>query len=185
MERPELGTLVRDGVIDAQTAALVSLLAENGVPLVVAAADATDTPIAEKLRAALGAVSGGTLLARSLEDVLRFSGATALGAEVPDAARDLGLVVVVGRPSADRGPVVVSVHYVRPVERDAAGHLQRRPPALLAAIDERSGRTDHFFWAITDELATRAEMDAAELDDQRRDRARILENLSSQRDAPN
>ena len=55
-----------------------------------------------------------------------------------DAVRRLGVVLVLATvPSVAPGPVVdrlrvVAAHYLRPLERDAQGHLQRRPPAVLA-----------------------------------------------------
>jgi hypothetical protein len=59
---------------------------------------------------------------------------------------------------------------VRPVERDGAGHLQRRPPAVLAAWNERSGAVDDFSWAVTDELAARTGLTRQDLEDQRESR---------------
>ena len=51
-----------------------------------------------------------------------------------DELRALGLVVVLG--ADDR---IHAAHLLRPVERDGAGHLQRRPPAVLAARDPSGG----------------------------------------------
>jgi hypothetical protein len=64
------------------------------------------------------------------------------------------------------------------VERDGAGHLQRRPPALLSARNSETGRLDHFSWAINDELATRVEMDAADFERAHAQRARLLHDLT-------
>jgi hypothetical protein len=75
-------------------------------------------------------------------------------------------------------------HYVRPVERDAAGHLQRRPPAVLAARDPRSGVLDQFYWAYTDELASRAGISRHELEDERDVRARQLTMTTITADRP-
>ena len=85
--------------------------------------------------------------------------------------RDLGIVLVM------RDGRVVAAHYVRPVERDAAGHLQRRPPALLAAWSADAPAPDHYYWAITDELATRAGMERDEFEDEHRRRRERLGNL--------
>jgi hypothetical protein len=142
--------------LDAPLAAMLGILAEHDVPVVFAVADQV---AAEPLRRALAAPAGGVVTADSLESVLRLAGAP-FGA-LPDAARDLGVVVV------HDGVRVVGAHYMRPVERDAAGHLQRRPPATLGAWNERSGRFDHFGWAIHDELATRAGMTLDEFEDER------------------
>jgi len=66
-----------------------------------------------------------------------------------DEQRALGLVVVVG------GGRAAAVHYIRPVERDREGHLQRRPPAVLSTWDDARGTVEHFAWAMTPELAAR------------------------------
>ena len=143
-------------MLDAELAALVRLLAERGVPLVVAAQDRT---IADRLRAALAAPTGGLISADSLERVLSIIGAPApASGELPDEARDLGIVLVID------GGRVTAVHYVRPLERDAAGHLQRRPPVVLGARRGSSATLDHFYWAVTDELATRAGMTRADFE---------------------
>ena len=179
---PVLAEQLAGGALDGELLALVWMLAELGVPLTVAAPDAT---AARELRngicallpadrhAADLALAGGTVVAASLEDVLRVlgggSGHTGHGesshgesnhreqghgeqghGEIADEVRDLGIVLVL------RDGRVVAAHYIRPVERDGAGHLQRRPPALLAAWSADAPAPDHFYWAITDELATRA-----------------------------
>ncbi len=182
--------LIWAGFIDAQLTALLWLLVEGGVPLVVTTSHGTAA--GEELRAALatlvssgrttadGALPGGTVHGTSLEDLLRLSGAGESD-EVPDEARELGVVVVLGQPDLDEPVRLVRAHYVRPVERDVAGHLQRRPPALLSALDETTFRLDHFFWAITDELATRVVTDAHEFDVAHRRRTRLLSDLVSAR----
>lgn len=163
--QPSLRELVALGELDADLAALLWLLAEHGLPLTVAS---PDRAAAQRTRGAIVAAAGtgrtarlapagGVVLADSLEGVLRLlSGDTALN----DATRDLGLVVL------HDGRRVRSAHYVRPVERDGAGHLQRRPPAVLADWNERAGRFDDFSWAVTDELATRTDMTRADLEDE-------------------
>lgn len=171
--------LIGVGAIDVELAALVWLLAERGVPLVVASRNGE---AARRLRSAIGALlpddrraadmalSGGTFVADSFEEVLRLSGALPEGpnGELADSARELGVVLVVRE-----GRVRVA-HYVRPVERDGAGHIQRRPPAILSASGAGDGPVDHFFWAFTDELARRAGMDRDEFDDEHRRRTARL-----------
>ena len=182
--------LISSGALDAELAALLWVLVEAGVPLVAAARETTH---GEALRSAIGllaaergavddgAIAGGTVRAASLEDVLRLTGGAGEAPDVGDEARDLGVVCVIrdatpaGQPRA--GFVVSTAHYVRPVERDAAGHLQRRPPAILTAWDERARRFDHFFWAITDELATRSAMGPDDFDDTHRRRTALLRDL--------
>ena len=180
--------LIADEVLDADLGALLWVLTEHSVPLVVAADDAE---AARSLRGSIAdllpadrrttdvRLAGGVVAGSSLDDVLRLLGGRP-GDDLPDDARDLGLVVVLvqGRVS--------SAHYVRPVERDAAGHLQRRPPAVLSARDRQSGQLDHFHWGITDELATRADMARAELEDAHAARSRMLDDLAAAgvRDTP-
>lgn len=172
-DAPTLVELVGAAEIDAELAALLWLLAEHGVPLVSAspdrgAAERTRAAFARAVRATqpgLDALAGGTVIAGSLEDVLRLSSGTVAGAggsgtEVTDSARDLGIVVV------RDGGRVTSAHYIRPVERDGAGHLQRRPPALLAAWNTERAALDHFWWSITEELATRVGMGRAGFEDE-------------------
>ena len=118
----------------------------------------------------------GVVLGRSLEDVLRVLGG---GGEITDDTRDLGVVLIVSD-----GRLAVA-HYIRPIERDAAGHLQRRPPAVLSARDSASGVFDHFYWAYTDELATRAGVTRHELEDERDARASQLTVPDSQPNARN
>ena len=48
-----------------------------------------------------------------------------------------------------------AVHYLRPTERDAQGHLQRRPHAVLATWDPTAGAFDHFAWGVVAELSGR------------------------------
>ncbi len=141
------------------------MLAEHGVPLLIASADRISAERARKafsdqVRSAQpsrDALAGGVVLGASLEDVLRVLGG---GKEISDDTRDLGVVLIL------RDGRVQIAHYVRPIERDAAGHLQRRPPAVLAAREATSGVMDHFYWALTEELATRAGMTRHELEDE-------------------
>jgi hypothetical protein len=177
---------VAGAALDADLAAVCWLLGEGGVPLVVVG---RDHQFAEGLRSSIAKLSthgkatadgvaevpGGVVVGDALEDVLRFSGSEglALGASdaVPDAARELGVVLVA------RGNRIERAHYVRPIERDAAGHIQRRPPALLSARNDDTGRLDHFFWAITDELGTRVSQQPEDFDRAFRRRVRLLSEM--------
>jgi hypothetical protein len=172
-DKPTLRQLTALGELDPDLAALLWLLAEHGLPITVAA---LDRAVAERTRGAIVdaagtgraarlAPAGGVVLADTLEGVLRLFGGDA---ELNDATRDLGLVVI------RDGSRVTSAHYVRPVERDGAGHLQRRPPAVLGEGNERAGRFDDFSWAVTDELAERAGLTRQELEDQRDSRREQL-----------
>ena len=174
-DRAAIAAAVSHGVIDDQLAALLWVLADNGVPLVVASrsSEAATTLLAAFTEA------GGVLLAESFEEVLRLAGAPA--GNLPDELRELGIVVIVGQAS---GAVrVTAAHYVRRLERDAAGHVQRRPPAVLAAWDPAERKLEHFWWAITAELADHAGMTAAELETRQDDRVGFLRALVAEHTA--
>lgn len=152
--------LLGAGVLDADLAALLWLLAEHGVPIVLAAPDmgqasrlrrAVAGMLSAERRSAEVVLPGGVVSGASFEEVVRLAGGQR-DQPLPDEARDLGIVVVL------KGDRVASAHYVRPLERDGAGHVQRRPPGLLSAWNEARGALDHFYWSITDELATRSGM---------------------------
>lgn len=185
-ERPatDLRALVATDVLDAELASLVWVLAERGVPLVVAgtervAAETLRRAFVDQVRAtqpARDAVAGGVVVGGSLLDVLRVLGG---GTEISDDTRDLGVVLIIRE-----GRVSVA-HYVRPVERDAAGHLQRRPPAVLSARATDAGALEHFYWAFTEELATRAAITRHELEDEQSLRSRRLAPTASQPNARN
>jgi hypothetical protein len=149
------------------------VLIDGGVPLVVAS---RLPEAAAELNAAFAqSGGGGVLVADSLEDVLRLSGAAP--GTFPDELRELGVVLIVG--DVGGWAKVTAAHYVRRLERDAAGHVQRRPPAVLAAWDARDNRLEHFAWAITAELADHAGMTVDELDRKQADRAEFLQALAA------
>jgi hypothetical protein len=170
---PALLELVSGSVIDAELGALLWTLLERGVPALViggsdegslsSIADAVETLAVRPASREQDATRGPdrpvrTLRATSLQD------AFGILADDPfhltdDAVRSLGVVLVV------RDERVVAAHYLRPVERDREGHLQRRPPAVLATWDEASARFEHFAWAVTPELAFRSGMTQAELEE--------------------
>ena len=173
----DLRTLEATDAFDAEIAALALLLVEHGVPLVVAS---TDPAAAENVRRAFAeqvrvgqpardTIAGGVVIGASLEDVLRVLGGST---EISDDTRDLGIVLVMAE-----GRLKVA-HYVRPVERDAAAHLQHRPPAVLSARDQATGSLDHFYWAFTEELASRAGITREQLEDECDGRARQLKLAS-------
>jgi hypothetical protein len=185
----DLRELVATEFIDIDLAALVLVLVERGVPLIVAG---VEQDVAEKLRRAFAArvfaeqptrdaLAGGVVIGASLEDVLHRLGASADAHhdhDVPDEVRDVGIVLVV------RDGRVSVAHYVRPIERDAAGHLQRRPPAVLAAWNDEAARMDSFHWAVTDELAARAGITREQLENDRDSRARALSMTTTAADTP-
>lgn len=188
---------VRDGVLDAELAALLWLLLEGGVPMVVAGdvegtlraqlaaalssldpahewvlLDADAEPVTSERLAALlqGGVGLGMLVAAdSLEGVLHRLVASGLP---EDGVRRLGVVVIVDRTPL--GLRCTSVHYLRPTERDAQGHIQRRPPAVLAAWDETDDVYEHYAWGITPELADRVDRSQADFERRQHERALFL-----------
>jgi hypothetical protein len=176
-----IGPHVRLGRIDAELAALVALLAANGISLVVAAPpdgrsvardllaalDATRTPVdmdalgdgnRALLRAAsLGAGFAATIEATSLDDA--FGRLRAMAGLTDDELSYLGVVVVL-----DVDGNVEIAHHVRPIALDAHGHVQRLAPAVLAARDRTTGRLEHFAWGVLPELASRIRWKAGDLE---------------------
>ncbi len=171
------------GAIDGFLAAAVWLLAEGGVP-VVAAGD--DLGAADELAAALDVFGRPpaflspfprSLGASSLEDVLDCLGRPPYEL-TEDAARSVGVVLVVTvLPDGRRR--IVAAHYVRPLEQDGHGHLQRRPPALLAAWDRDADRLDDYAWGISAELGSRIGMAAPAFELARAERAELLVGLAA------
>ena len=123
----------------------------------------------------LGYGLGTSVHADSLEELFAELHAPPVSATA-DEIRRMGVVIVLrlfdqdgdvvrfpeGSLEAELGPLqpwvrrrAVAVHYLRPVERDANGHLQRRPPAVLATWDAEADCFEHFAWGITGELAMR------------------------------
>lgn len=199
--------LLRDGVMDAELMALLWLLGEGGLPVtvigdapaadrsalaaacvalpptrpwVVIDADA-EAPTAERLAALLqgGVGFAMTLASPDLKTMLVAPGP--LDGLPDDGLRRLGIVLVAHRSS--NGLRCRSVHYLRPSERDGQGHIQRRPPAVLAALDEDQDRYEHYAWGITPELADRLDRSQADLEERHHDRRVFLEDLAAESDA--
>ena len=197
MQRPDPFDFLSSGALDARTTALLWLLFDGGVPLIVAGPADTESRAAvaagllsvdparrwvvldsaeegitpERLAALLrgGAGVGINVPAHDLEGVLE---SLAAGGLPEDAVRRLGVVAIVD--DTPMGPRCSVVHYLRPTERDAQGHLQRRPPAVLAAWDERGDTFEDYAWGITPELADRVDRSQADLEERQADRARFL-----------
>jgi len=134
------------------------------------------------LRAALSATTGRSGLAATIEAadlagvlaVLRRQGLS------DDEISFLGAVLVLGAPGEPGEPTggaparVVAAHYLRPVARDAGGHVQRLGPAVLATWDPGRSEYDHFAWGIYPELAARTGRRAGDLEREHQDRAERL-----------
>jgi hypothetical protein len=173
------------GALDAPLAACIWLLAEGGVPVLVAGDDRTFAGgLADALDVfgrppALLAAFPTSLVATSLE-VVQTRLAELPYALTEDAIRSVGVVLIV-RVLADGRRRVVAAHYVRPLEQDPHGHVQRRPPALLAAWDPESDRFDDYAWGIFTELAGRVGREPAAFERVRAERATLLDDLASDR----
>jgi hypothetical protein len=203
VRRTTLAALVTERVLDSELAALAWLLVEDEVPLVVTGSaslaertavasalssidpghpfvviDADDeAPTLARLSASLrgGLIVGLVLEGRDLQSV--FDRLRAAPASLPDdAIRRLGLVLVVDETV--RGTRVTAAHYLRPTERDGQGHLQRRPPAVLATWDESTDGFEHFAWGIVPELADRIDRSPADLEQRQLDRAGFLATMA-------
>lgn len=171
---------IEAGGLDAELAALVSILAEGGLPLVVAAPTATrgsgwsgsdvrdalgrtlagpDVPARSRIRAAAPV----TVDAGSLEAVLARMPLLSL-----EAADDLGarvaIVIVVGADETDGRWRARAAHFLRPPLRDGHGHLQRQGPAVLATWDPVHEQFEHFAWAVLPELAVLIQRHAGDLE---------------------
>lgn len=211
---PTLVELLRDGVLDAELAALLWLLLEAGTPAVVAG-EVSSAQRAEVAGALMGfdprrdwllldadsgvptlgtlsgALAAGTAVAVSLRAadlraVLERLSAPPAGFP-EDAVRRLGVVLVLGREGdasqpggvGKTGPVrILAAHYLRPTERDGQGHIQRRPPAVLATWDPGTRAFEHFAWGVTPELADRAVRSQADLEERQASRAAFLAALA-------
>ena len=130
------------------------------------------------LRAALSATTGrsglaATIEAEDLAEVLAVLHGQGLA---DDEISFLGVVLVLGAGDGTRGSParVVAAHYLRPVARDAAGHVQRLGPAVLATWDPDRSEYDHFAWGIYPELAARTARRAGDLEREHLDRAERL-----------
>ncbi len=147
------------------------------------------------LRAALAATSGrsGLAVAVAADDlagvlaVLRRQGLT------DDEISFMGVVLVVGAPGGgdpdggEQGGAprarLVAAHYLRPVVRDAGGHLRRLAPAVLATWDPAGAAWEDFAWGIMPDLAERSRMRAGDLEAERERRAAMLAGHAHDRHA--
>jgi len=116
----------------------------------------------EQARIAIRALSlgyglGATIHAESLQDVFDTLRAPDVRL-TDDELSNLGVVLVLRAFRGDRGDIVrrvAAAHYVRAVSRDAGGHVQRLPPAVLATWDQQGDTFEHFAWGVTAELSDR------------------------------
>lgn len=168
----EADTAVRAGVASA----VLDIVPDR--PWVVIDAD-RERPDAETLGATLrGGVTPAVILqASSLRAAMDLLSAPPDGLP-DDAVRRLGVVLVVDAPPGAH-PRVVAAHYLRPIERDGQGHVQRRPPAVLATWDPATDLFEHFAWGITPELADRVDRSQADLEQRQSARAVSLARIAA------
>jgi energy-coupling factor transporter ATP-binding protein EcfA2 len=129
----------------------------------------------------LGYGMAATMTADRLEDVLARLSSGTVGAD-PDELSRLGLVLVIRAvddlPSDGEPPRrVVAAHYLRPVVRDSHGHVQRMPPAVLAAHDAGTDRLEHYAWGIVGELAAQTGRRPSQFEREQARRAEYLGGL--------
>jgi hypothetical protein len=120
---------------------------------------------------ALGYGLLATMRGEGLDDVLNGLHAPAIGTD-PDERSRLGVVLAIGDDAGT--PRVTSAHYVRPVALDTHGHVQRQPPAILAAWNPAADRWEHFAWGVVPDLAGRLDIGAIELEREQVRRAGVL-----------
>jgi hypothetical protein len=99
-----------------------------------------------------------------------------------DELTNLGVVVVLEPDTARPGspPRIAAAHYLRPLARDAHGHPQRLPPAVLATWDPAADRFEHFAWGIAAELAGRVGRRTGDFELEQERRAAVLTGLTAE-----
>jgi hypothetical protein len=129
--------------------------------------------------ASIGYGIGATIHADRLEDVHEALRSRRVGI-TDDELSYLGLVLIVRAWREPDGSVtrrVVAAHYARPVGRDEHGHVQRLPPAVIAARDDDTDTLEHFAWGVMSELAIRLDRKAGDLERDQSERAGLLRDL--------
>ena len=129
--------------------------------------------------ASIGYGIGATLHADRLEEVHDELRARPIGAS-DDELSYLGLILILRAWREPDGAIrrrVVAAHYERPVGRDEHGHVQRLPPAVVAARDDDSDVLEHFAWGVMPELAIRVGRKAGDLELDLVERAQLLQAL--------
>jgi len=131
--------------------------------------------------ASIGYGIGATIHADRLEDIHDELRARPVGL-TDDELSYLGLILIARAWRETDGTIVrrvVAAHYARPVGRDEHGHIQRLPPAVIAARDDGSDTLEHFAWGVMPELAIRLGRKAGDLERDQADRAALLGGLAA------
>ena len=126
--------------------------------------------------ASIGYGIAATIHADRLEEVHDELRARPIGAN-DDELSYLGLILILRAWRDADGAIrrrVVAAHYARPVGRDEHGHVQRLPPAVIAARDDDSDVLEHFAWGVMPELAIRVGRKAGDLELDLAERAQLL-----------
>ncbi len=129
--------------------------------------------------ATIGYGIGATIHADRLEDVHDALRASPVNL-TDDELSYLGLILIMRAWREPDGAVrrrIVAAHYARPVGRDEHGHVQRLPPAVIAARDAGSDALEHFAWGVMPELAIRVGRKAGDLELEQAERAALLRAL--------
>jgi hypothetical protein len=188
--RTSIVGLIAGATLDAELAALLWVLVAADVPLVVATppdregagVELAEAVLASVRDAADGGVEAGVDRQAAWDLVHGNRGALVAAAPSLEGLRNLlagppillsdqeltflGVVLVLDAPDG-RGAGrlrVTAAHYVRPLARDAHGHAQLLPPAVLATWDPRLGRYEHFDWGVLPEIAARLGRKAGDLE---------------------
>jgi hypothetical protein len=131
--------------------------------------------------ASVGYGLGATVHGESLEDVFAALQGRDVGL-TGDELTHLGVVLILRAfraPSRDVVRRVVAAHYVRPISRDAGGHVQRPGPAVLATLDPQTDTFEHFSWGVMAELAARAGLRPGDFEAEHERRRDLLEALAA------
>jgi len=129
--------------------------------------------------ASIGYGIGATIHADRLEEVHDALKAQPVGL-TDDELSYLGLILIARARREPDGTIrrrVVAAHYARPVGRDEHGHVQRLPPAVIAARDDGSDTLEHFAWGVLPELAIRLGRKAGDLELDHAERTQLLQAL--------
>ena len=127
--------------------------------------------------ASIGYGLAGTIHADSLDEVFRTLRARPVNV-ADDELSHLGVVLILRR-LPEGGRRVAAAHYVRPISRDAHGHVQRPGPAVLATWDPAADSFEHFGWGIMPELAARIGRRAGDFELELDGRRAFLERLAA------
>ncbi len=188
---------IRLGTLDAELAALTSILVEAGLPLVIAASTSAEAHgwTGAEVRDSLGPILLTSGLppqpairvaapvgvdAGSLEAVLARMPLLSLDAVDETGAR-VAIVLVLDVDEIGPAWRVRAAHFLRPPLRDGHGHVQRQGPAVLATWDPALGRFEHFWWAVLPELAVLIQRHAGDLEAEVAARTDLLAGLVTHR----